>query len=149
MEISDEIQEAAVYQRRARDCALYRFHFSIFSLLWPILGRTGLSCMGWSTLAFWMWIRVRIETNWWRFVCRLLFCQWVVLSWWQGVCVWQWCCRYMLEVLPLTDWSQTAARPALNLILRRLERMFSKIYKKSTLRVCASILLRHRPTGEK
>ena len=48
---------------------------------------------------------------------------------------WRPCCRYMLEVLPLTDWSQTAVRPALNLILRRLERMFSKIYKKSTLRV--------------
>ena len=50
-------------------------------------------------------------------------------------------CRYMLEVLPLTDWSQTAVRPALNLILRRFERMFSKIYKKSTLRVCIHTLL--------
>jgi len=47
----------------------------------------------------------------------------------------------MLEVLPLTDWSQTAVRPALNLILRRFERMFSKIYKKSTLRVCTQTLL--------
>ena len=47
----------------------------------------------------------------------------------------------MLEMLPLTDWSQTAVRPALNLILRRFERMFSKIYKKSTLRVCIQTLL--------
>jgi len=49
--------------------------------------------------------------------------------------------RYMMEMLPLTDWSQTAARPALNLILRRLERMFSKIYKKSSLRVSAPIIV--------
>jgi len=47
----------------------------------------------------------------------------------------------MLEVLPLTDWSQTAVRPALNLILRRFERMFSKIYKQSALRVCIQTLL--------
>jgi Protein UNC80 len=45
----------------------------------------------------------------------------------------------MLEILPITDWSQTAVRPALNLILRRLERMFGKIYKKSILRVSAQI----------
>ena len=50
--------------------------------------------------------------------------------------------RYMLEMLPLTDWSQTAARPALNLILRRLERMFSKIYKKSSLRVREPMICR-------
>ncbi len=41
----------------------------------------------------------------------------------------------MMEVLPITDWSQSTVRPALNLILRRLERLFSKIYKNNVLRV--------------
>ncbi|CAH1781834.1 unnamed protein product, partial [Owenia fusiformis] len=55
--------------------------------------------------------------------------------------------RYILEILPMTDWSQEAVRPALNLILRRLERLFHKIYKKTTLRRhldwdCAASLLR-------
>ena len=41
----------------------------------------------------------------------------------------------MLEILPITDWKQEAVRPGLNLILRRLDRLFNKISKKSSLRV--------------
>ncbi len=41
----------------------------------------------------------------------------------------------MTDILPITDWSQESVRPALNLVLRRLERLFSKIYKKNVLRV--------------
>ena len=33
----------------------------------------------------------------------------------------------MVEILPVTDWSQEAVRPALNIILRRLDRLFNKI----------------------
>ena len=44
-------------------------------------------------------------------------------------------CRYMTDILPITDWSQEAVRPALNLILRRLDRLFSKISKSSSLKV--------------
>ena len=43
--------------------------------------------------------------------------------------------RYMLDILPITDWSNESIRPALNLIFRRLERCFTKIYKKYTLKV--------------
>lgn len=44
--------------------------------------------------------------------------------------------RYMTEILPITDWSQEAVRPALNLILRRLDRLFSKLSKnKNNLKV--------------
>ncbi|GFN95904.1 unc-80-like protein [Plakobranchus ocellatus] len=43
--------------------------------------------------------------------------------------------RYMLEILPNTDWSHELIRPGLNLILRRLDRLFTKISKKSALRV--------------
>ncbi|ESO92838.1 hypothetical protein LOTGIDRAFT_232936 [Lottia gigantea] len=42
--------------------------------------------------------------------------------------------RYMTGMLPATDWSQESIRPALNLILRRLDRLFSKLSKKSGLR---------------
>ncbi|XP_048774238.1 protein unc-80 homolog isoform X3 [Ostrea edulis] len=42
--------------------------------------------------------------------------------------------RYMMEILPLTNWKQEAVRPGLNLILRRLDRLFNKISKKSSLR---------------
>ena len=45
------------------------------------------------------------------------------------------CYRYMMDILPITDWSQESVRPALNLVLRRLERLFSKIYKKHVFRV--------------
>jgi hypothetical protein len=41
----------------------------------------------------------------------------------------------MLEILPITDWKQEAVRPGLNLIFRRLDRLFNKISKKSSLRV--------------
>ncbi|CAG5120059.1 unnamed protein product, partial [Candidula unifasciata] len=41
---------------------------------------------------------------------------------------------YMLEILPNTDWSHELVRPGLNLILRRLDRLFTKISKKTALR---------------
>lgn len=44
--------------------------------------------------------------------------------------------RYVMEMLPITDWSSEAVRPALILILKRLDRMFNKIHKMPTLR-CA------------
>ncbi|TRZ04189.1 hypothetical protein DNTS_011989 [Danionella cerebrum] len=43
-------------------------------------------------------------------------------------------CRYITEMLPITDWSAEAIRPALILILKRLDRMFNKIHKMPTLR---------------
>ncbi|XP_078453386.1 protein unc-80 homolog [Lampetra planeri] len=42
--------------------------------------------------------------------------------------------RYMTEMLPITDWSSEAVRPALILIIKRLDRMFNKIHKMPTLR---------------
>lgn len=42
--------------------------------------------------------------------------------------------RYITEMLPITDWSAEAIRPALILILKRLDRMFNKIHKMPTLR---------------
>ncbi|XP_061634151.1 protein unc-80 homolog isoform X18 [Phyllopteryx taeniolatus] len=42
--------------------------------------------------------------------------------------------RYIMEMLPITDWSSEAVRPALILILKRLDRMFNKIHKMPTLR---------------
>ncbi|KAA0713172.1 Protein unc-80 -like protein [Triplophysa tibetana] len=42
--------------------------------------------------------------------------------------------RYITEMLPITDWSAEAVRPALILILKRLDRMFNKIHKMPTLR---------------
>ncbi|XP_045074431.1 protein unc-80 homolog [Coregonus clupeaformis] len=42
--------------------------------------------------------------------------------------------RYVTEMLPITDWSSEAVRPALILILKRLDRMFNKIHKMPTLR---------------
>jgi len=42
--------------------------------------------------------------------------------------------RYITEMLPITDWSTEAIRPALILILKRLDRMFNKIHKMPTLR---------------
>ncbi|KAJ8256018.1 hypothetical protein COCON_G00198820 [Conger conger] len=44
--------------------------------------------------------------------------------------------RYITEMLPITDWATEAVRPALILILKRLDRMFNKIHKMPTLR-CA------------
>ncbi|EDL00234.1 mCG121565 [Mus musculus] len=51
--------------------------------------------------------------------------------------------RYIMEMLPITDWSAEAVRPALILILKRLDRMFNKIHKMPTLRslinVCVNL----------
>ena len=44
--------------------------------------------------------------------------------------------RYMNEVLPYSEWRQEAMRPALIIILRRLDKMFNKIAKKGALRRC-------------
>lgn len=41
----------------------------------------------------------------------------------------------MLHILPNTDWTQECSRPAINIISRRLERLFSKIHKKPLLKV--------------
>uniref|UniRef100_A0A6I8NR22 Unc-80 homolog, NALCN channel complex subunit n=1 Tax=Ornithorhynchus anatinus TaxID=9258 RepID=A0A6I8NR22_ORNAN len=42
--------------------------------------------------------------------------------------------RYIMEMLPITDWTAETVRPALILILKRLDRMFNKIHKMPTLR---------------
>ncbi|XP_065337258.1 protein unc-80 homolog isoform X7 [Cloeon dipterum] len=42
--------------------------------------------------------------------------------------------RYMNDILPSTEWSNEAMRPALTAILRRLDKVFSKIYKKPSIR---------------
>ncbi|XP_023931089.1 protein unc-80 homolog isoform X1 [Lingula anatina] len=42
--------------------------------------------------------------------------------------------RYMVQVLPLTDWSHEKIRPALHLLLKRLDRMFNKVTRKFTLK---------------
>ena len=42
--------------------------------------------------------------------------------------------RYMNEILPNSEWQQEAMRPALIMILRRLDKMFSKIAKKGAIR---------------
>lgn len=42
--------------------------------------------------------------------------------------------RYMSDILPTTEWSNDDMRPALILILRRLDKTFSKIYKKASIR---------------
>ncbi|KAK4295652.1 hypothetical protein Pmani_031795 [Petrolisthes manimaculis] len=42
--------------------------------------------------------------------------------------------RYMNEILPHPDWSHEDLRPALVNILRRLDKMFNKIAKKSSIR---------------
>ncbi|KAK0091968.1 hypothetical protein PV326_002441 [Microctonus aethiopoides] len=42
--------------------------------------------------------------------------------------------RYMNDVLPSTEWSNDDMRPALMIILRRLDKTFSKIYKKASVR---------------
>ena len=43
--------------------------------------------------------------------------------------------RYVLDILPIIDWTQEAVRPALNLLLKRMEKVFTKLYKKPSLRV--------------
>ncbi|XP_066582663.1 protein unc-80 homolog [Prorops nasuta] len=42
--------------------------------------------------------------------------------------------RYMNDILPSTEWSNDDMRPALTIILRRLEKTFSKIHKKASIR---------------
>lgn len=42
--------------------------------------------------------------------------------------------RYMNDLLPSTEWSNDDMRPALTVILRRLDKTFSKIYKKASIR---------------
>ncbi|XP_039303974.1 protein unc-80 homolog isoform X12 [Solenopsis invicta] len=54
--------------------------------------------------------------------------------------------RYMNDILPSTEWVADEMRPALTLILRRLDKTFSKIHKKPSIRrntdwVAASNLL--------
>lgn len=43
--------------------------------------------------------------------------------------------RYMTQVLPAADWADDALRPALIMILRRLDKVFLKIAKKPSIRV--------------
>lgn len=55
--------------------------------------------------------------------------------------------RYMNDILPSTEWAADDMRPALTLILRRLDKIFSKIHKKASIRrntnwVAASNLLK-------
>lgn len=42
---------------------------------------------------------------------------------------------YFQKLVPFTDWSDEQIRPALNLLLRRLDRMFLKICKKPMIKV--------------
>ncbi|XP_072743186.1 protein unc-80 homolog isoform X2 [Anoplolepis gracilipes] len=55
--------------------------------------------------------------------------------------------RYMNDILPSTEWAADDMRPALTFILRRLDKIFSKIHKKASIRrntnwVAASNLLK-------
>lgn len=43
--------------------------------------------------------------------------------------------HYMTYILPATEWSNDAMRPALVTILRRLDKVFQKISKKPSIRV--------------
>lgn len=43
--------------------------------------------------------------------------------------------NYFQKLLPCTNWSQEQLRPSLNLLLRRIDRMFSKICKKTMTKV--------------
>lgn len=54
--------------------------------------------------------------------------------------------RYMNEVLPHSEWAQEAMRPALIMVLRRIEKTFGKIAKKPAIRVsCRTYLCIHKP----
>lgn len=44
--------------------------------------------------------------------------------------------HYMSYILPSTEWANDAMRPALVTILRRLDKVFQKIQKKPSIRVC-------------
>jgi hypothetical protein len=52
--------------------------------------------------------------------------------------------RYMNEILPSTEWTNEAMRPALAAILRRLDKTFNKIYKKPSIRVILLIAYKRR-----
>lgn len=43
--------------------------------------------------------------------------------------------QYMMQVLPAADWADDALKPALIMILRRLDKVFMKIAKKPSIRV--------------
>ena len=43
--------------------------------------------------------------------------------------------RYITELVPNTDWSSEANRNVLNMLLKRLEKVFLKITKKHAIRV--------------
>lgn len=43
--------------------------------------------------------------------------------------------RYLNEVLPQSEWAQEAMRPALIMVIRRLDKTFTKIAKKPAIRV--------------
>lgn len=43
--------------------------------------------------------------------------------------------RYMSHLLPATDWSNETIRQTLLSMLRRVDKMFVKIYKKASIRV--------------
>jgi hypothetical protein len=43
--------------------------------------------------------------------------------------------RYMNEILPAGAWALEALRPSLLMILRRLDKMADKIFKKPSIRV--------------
>lgn len=49
--------------------------------------------------------------------------------------------RYMNEVLPHSEWAQEAMRPALTMVLRRIDKTFSKIAKKPAIRVSIVLIL--------
>ena len=49
---------------------------------------------------------------------------------------------YFQKLLPWTNWSQEQLRPALNLLLRRIDRMFQKICKKPMTKVKIKIRLK-------
>lgn len=46
--------------------------------------------------------------------------------------------RYLNEVLPVSEWAQETMRPALIMVIRRLDRTFTKIAKKPAIRVSIS-----------
>ena len=43
--------------------------------------------------------------------------------------------QYVSVLMPNTDWSQEAMRPVLMTLFRRLDKIFSKIYKVPSMRV--------------
>lgn len=50
--------------------------------------------------------------------------------------------HYMTYILPATEWSNDAMRPALVTILRRLDKVFQKISKKPSIRVSRMLLIK-------